>query len=409
MDGVPVIAGLFSKLLMQGIVVQERGVSGFFASLGHASWGALAWPLRCISDEGGMRLWSFDVGHGGVQWLHVTSHSAWVAFPYKAVRMLDGLHVRQTALEEPLLKHVLRKKHDLDFHDLVRLASHYDLGGVDGHSRREELLRALALHIGGGDEDFLQLVLSADQHREEPAAKLLVEDPLFDKLYEEMDPDDQKEFAEVGEARHRGKIRKHFEFCKHRQASGKAKARAKRRQARQAHQQGAAGPVVPLAAVPPAAVEVPPAVVPPAVPVQVPPPPLGPNLDGHDDQQLQRRRREEVFDAALRASNRGEPFGEHWILAEVYSRGVLTSWSCRCFLHTVDGVHCNKTLVMGTQFTPDEAKHRIMEWCIRGLRFPDTPGSRDRHMVEEKPRTYGVNELRPMPELLRLAANAAPN
>jgi hypothetical protein len=52
--------------------------------------------------------------------------------------------------------------------------------------------------------------------------------------------------------------------------------------------------------------------------------------------------------------------------------------------------------------SPDEAKHRIMEWCVRGLSVPDEEGARVTHMADE-PSLYLASELRPVPELTRLA------
>ena len=86
------------------------------------------------------------------------------------------------------------------------------------------------------------------------------------------------------------------------------------------------------------------------------------------------------------------------------------AWSARCFMHCSDGRQCAKTLVMGETFTPDEAKHRIMEWCVRGKDIPDEPGARDRHMFSRKldgsrdgPRDYSVAELRSIEALTHLA------
>lgn len=102
---------------------------------------------------------------------------------------------------------------------------------------------------------------------------------------------------------------------------------------------------------------------------------------------------------------RGEPFGRHFVLAEVYSAGTMIAWSCRCLLHTADGGTCNKTLNMGTVFTPQEAKRRIQQWCVDGLAMPDEAGGRATHM-QLNPRAYDASALLPVEELLRLAEAA---
>jgi len=61
-----------------------------------------------------------------------------------------------------------------------------------------------------------------------------------------------------------------------------------------------------------------------------------------------------------------------------------------------------RTLSMGSTFTPEQAKHRIMEWCVRGLSIPDVPGGKRRHM-EDRPRDYPEHELRSVEDLVARA------
>ncbi len=81
--------------------------------------------------------------------------------------------------------------------------------------------------------------------------------------------------------------------------------------------------------------------------------------------------------------------------------GVSRAWSARCFLHTSGDV-CNKTLTWGRDISPDEAKHRIMQWCIDGVRVPNDASGRDLHMVQD-PRVIAVGSLLPVQELERVA------
>ena len=74
-------------------------------------------------------------------------------------------------------------------------------------------------------------------------------------------------------------------------------------------------------------------------------------------------------------------------------------------LHTADGGICNKSLNMGTVFTPQEAKRRIQQWCVDGLALPDQAGARGKHM-QLNPRAYAASALLPEKELLRLAEAA---
>ena len=104
---------------------------------------------------------------------------------------------------------------------------------------------------------------------------------------------------------------------------------------------------------------------------------------------------------ALRIA-RAEPFGQEFVLAEVYAEGSLSAWSCRCFIHTADGRGCNKTLVMGRTYTPEEAKRRIMRWCLEGRQYPNREGGRDLHMAIN-PRFY--DEAPSLEDLLRRASS----
>jgi len=47
----------------------------------------------------------------------------------------------------------------------------------------------------------------------------------------------------------------------------------------------------------------------------------------------------------------------------------------------------------------DEAKHRIMQWCIDGLTIPNELGGKHRHMNEIKPRLCSLQDMRPIQEL----------
>ena len=418
----PVASGQFSTLLLQGIVVRHSASPTAFVSLGHATWGALAWPLQVLRDDGGFLSWCCDLrpGHVGVKWLHVSDPMDWVSFAHEGVRTGHGILFKQTAPEEPLLKAVLRRPaHKLSHQHLLRLGLHYGLE-VGSGSSREELLNSLGAHLGGDDVDFMQ---KAMYEEDISSVALLAEDPLFEAAYDDMDPEDKREFADVTEARRRGRVRKTFELGAHRRAAAKKQTRKRRRVAAKAAGAPAAAPAAAAQAAPAAAGPVPPApvgagpappeaaaaaLVPPA-PAQMPPapaaaaaavPPPAPPPPPPAQEMAQNR----IPKHALR-SKRAEPFGTSWILAEVYSSGSLTSWSCRCFYHIADGQQCNISLTMGDAFTPEEAKHRVLEWSVRGASLQDGPGMRELHM-SDKPRHYQAHELRSVAELTLLAGRA---
>ena len=47
---------------------------------------------------------------------------------------------------------------------------------------------------------------------------------------------------------------------------------------------------------------------------------------------------------------------------------------------------------------PEEAKWRIMQWCVDGLTIPNKPGGKEEHM-RIQPRDYQLIDLLPLAEL----------
>ena len=73
--------------------------------------------------------------------------------------------------------------------------------------------------------------------------------------------------------------------------------------------------------------------------------------------------------------------------------GIVKAWSATCLLHDADGMRCNKSLNMGTEFTDEQARRRIKEWCLQGAMIPDEYGMRKRHM-DIQPREFSDEQLR---------------
>ncbi len=234
----------------------------------------------------------------------------------------------------------------------------------------------MALHVG--DEAFAEEALRIDSAMDKKPVTLLTEDPLFNLAYDEMDPEDQQEYKEVKDARQRGKVRKCMDAVKAQVAkrARRDNAKAKAKAMPKANAEAPPPPVKevppPVSTPPPPVAEPPlepgPAAAPPAAAaVPPPPPPAAPAPLGPRD------------DRAL-------PWGMSWVLAEVHPHGVLKAWSARCFLH---GGNCNKSLNMGHQFTQEEAKRRIQEWCIRGLDIPEGLNART-DLMDMKPRFFSA-------------------
>ena len=52
----------------------------------------------------------------------------------------------------------------------------------------------------------------------------------------------------------------------------------------------------------------------------------------------------------------------------------------------------------GNSCMPEEAKWRIMQWCVDGLTIPNKPGGKEEHM-RIQPRDYQLIDLLPLAEL----------
>lgn len=399
-------AGWCGKLVAVGLVMKSVVSPNFYASLGNGVWAALGWPLRVRScDEDGNHLWDFDVtSTAEPAWMSITSATSWNVYPYKALRTTSGVCIKQVGPPETLLKAALRHPYKLGFSDLVSLVRRHDLPGTE-NSTRQELLSSLANFAGHGDEAFVATVIASTAPM--TSTSLLVEDPLFDATYEGLDDDDKREFPEVKEAKQKGQKRKLQEVGRLRRAVVTAKVKAKSRA--KARAQAKRGPIVEPPALADAMLpadasggDVLPPGAPPVLEADAAARSSGQHVDNPPVPDIPRRIR--VPASALRGS-RAEPFGTSFVLAGVYPSslaGQCGAWSARCFLHTDGPSVCNKSFNLGTDYSEEEARHRIMQWCVAGGDILDEPGGRARHMAVN-PRLFAPHDLLPVATLLERA------
>jgi hypothetical protein len=390
-----------SKVMTDRLLVKRHGEEIVYMSLGSYSWAALSMRLRTIEGNPNTYLFQCDVAHNELQWIHVTDPSEWTSIPWDSERRLDFgdvLVFRQSGPEEPLLKACLRsRRHSLLRPDLVRLAHLY---GVDIVSNNKALLRALALAVSDNDVDFADLVSAVNAERD--VADLLVDDPLFEAAFADLDWENQEEFHEVKKALDAAKKKRRLsslkydnlkEETKKRKAAKQGGALRKRRRFKKRPARMSADPPLPIMPpepAPPTPPLPPPEPIMPPLPIMPPepappPPPPPPAARG----------------------TRGEPFGIHevFMLAPVHPRafaGVMSAWSATCSLHTADGARCNKSINITDGLSELEAKYRIMQWCVEGGAIENRPGGKRQHMAI-KPRNFV--ELLPLEELTERADN----
>lgn len=199
-------SALFSRLVVPFVLVARSSDAQVYASMGNASWAALGWPMTRIGATGDtLETYIWQVG-GGMEWFHVTDPSDFHVIPTEGQRAARGIVLKQTAERVQLMDYCVRNHSSgLTHADLVMCCTHLQLD-LDLKSSRAALLTAVNLHFGN--------VFVAEDKKLDAAAAL-VEDPLAEAVYDDMDNADQMEFPEV-----------HFGFKKRRERQRVAEWRA---------------------------------------------------------------------------------------------------------------------------------------------------------------------------------------
>ena len=407
-------AALFSRLVRPEFILESVDSHVLGASLGHASWAVLLYPLDVVRvGENGWRTLGFRSTPATTFFDHVTDPRLWQVIPYRSeMDERCGVILEQVANPEPLLQASLRQCQCLSHDILVSIAALLDLGlGAD--ASRRTLLHSLAANVSGGDEPFVAAVLDQDEKAPPTAVATLLGDPVFEAAYQEMPDDDKQEFPEVRKEQARSRVRQHVadrarQVVHARRATPLPPRRVRRRVGPAAGDPAPAALVPALAGGAPAPAVVPapaPAVVPapapaggapvPAAPVPAPaggalvpavvpapapvgegpaaaapppPLPLPPPLPGRIP--------------------RGQPWDrpQRFWIARTHRHGVFQAVTATCLFHTADGERCNKSFTPGAEWSEAEATARIKEWCARGLGIPDVAGGKQRHMDIKQPR-----------------------
>ena len=385
-------AALFSQLVLPDFILESVDAQVLGASLGHASWAALFYPLEVVRvRENGWRTFSFRSTQATTFFDHVTDPRRWRVIPYRSeMDERRGVVVEQIANPEPLLQAALRRSKCLSYDLLVFVAEFLGLGlGLD--PSRQTLLRSLAATVSG-DAHFPAAVLFEDEKPPTVAVATLLGDPVFEAAYQEMPDDEKQEFPEVRREQARNRVRQHVldrarQAARRRPGAPLPKRRVRQRAGLAAGEVLAAPAPAAMAAPQPVALALeapaaPEPVVPPAptapAPLVVehpPPPPPG------------RVPRGRAWDQQRR----------FWI-ARTHRHGVFEAVTVTCLFHTADGERCNKSFAPGAVRTEAQATAAIKEWCARGLSLPNVAGGKSAHMGIQ-PRTFRLDEIRSEDEL----------
>ena len=202
---------LLSGLLGTHRVVKNTRTGVVSASLGHATYAVLLYPIQVLhEDPAGLKTMRLQGRPAALRFDYVVDAADWEILPHRPMRGAEhGMVLEQTAPAEPLVQSALREKPLPSFRTLQRLAQH--LGVLPGHqSSTREVLRCIAEKVEPGNEVFLQDILqNAEQGSTNPHSSLL-QDPLFEAAYDELPPEDQEEFPELKKAKVKRRVCNHM-------------------------------------------------------------------------------------------------------------------------------------------------------------------------------------------------------
>ena len=164
--------------------------------------------------------WHFHFPHSGsFEFLFVTDPTNWETIPYAACRLpKHGIVMQQSAPAMPLMQHTLRESSSLTVEDIGQCVKL--LGIKTSSNELPDMLSALSKKFCDGDSQAASkeeyLFHKARQPVEEDD-DVLLDDPLVDVVYEDMDDKDKGEFKEIGQALNerklKVKVRKWNETC----------------------------------------------------------------------------------------------------------------------------------------------------------------------------------------------------
>ena len=281
---------------------------------------------------------------------------------------------------------------ELSLDILKALAGLYELDeNLPHRSARPEILRALTEVIFPGDEAASERILAQDAATVKNPVAVLLQDPLFEAAFVDMDNDEKFEFGEVREEQTRSKVARQLAV----RQGGVKRARNGRPLRRRRGGRGGREENAEHAQEAPReeAEDAPPQPAP-----APPPPPPPPPPDAAQEHPLLQRRVRGNGRVARRIS-----WGTHFDIAPAYRDGVKSAITVTCYVHTVEGGRCNKSLTLGPNLNEEQATHFIKEWCVRGFLIPDGDGARLGHMTTWDPRIFAPDEVRSLAELDALA------
>jgi hypothetical protein len=189
-------------------VVRCIRTNAVYASMGNFSFAAMGLRLQAI-DVGGILHFCFPRS-GAFEFLFVTEPMDWETIPYAACRLpKHGIVMQQSAAAMPLMQHSLREQsNSLTVDDIEKCVKHLKIETTPPSNTLPDMFSALATKFCGDDVEAVRKEVNLFERARLPRRdddEQLLDDPLLEVVYDDMDPEDKSEFKEIGDAKQKRK------------------------------------------------------------------------------------------------------------------------------------------------------------------------------------------------------------
>jgi hypothetical protein len=194
----PMQAGRLNFLCEPGMLIQNQDANfedEVWVVLKEHMWATMVWPLKRLDTA------RFELDPAGkATWLHVYNLDDFAALPSVAnwEPTYFGLHIVQVDDPMPLAKYALVSKPSaLVYNSLLVLAQYLQLCTTAQKPSRKSLLQSLAESLSGGDADYVQAVLHADEKKKQQSGNDDGSSHLVNCLFENLDLEERTEYRDL--------------------------------------------------------------------------------------------------------------------------------------------------------------------------------------------------------------------
>jgi hypothetical protein len=208
-------ASRWSKMAACLTILRQKSSGTVYASMGNRKFAALLLQL-VVFEVNGLRYFKFHISHKVCEFAYFTNPLDWEALPYTAIRLADhGIVMQQHADGPmPLMRHCLRQRQNggMTIHDKRKFLQLVNIQVARGNHKIADIHLALAKHFLGEDDIASASVrqeaalYQTAQHEADNTDELLLQDPLVDMVYDDMDGEDKGEFREIGIAKQKRRV-----------------------------------------------------------------------------------------------------------------------------------------------------------------------------------------------------------